>query len=116
MGVDYSPVGGIGILLDREMLTKASKVTGIKLDFGREEDDTYCVREQIQDILSEISVPYSEAGSSYSDEELDIYLQVEGETLVEINNNVSEFIDRLKKFDINITKERLVVIEELLVW
>jgi hypothetical protein len=104
MGVDYSPVGGIGI-----------EVTGkIKAKLKAAATDSY---ECMGELLDDLGIPYKEAGDgNYSGKENSFYLIVEGETLTEINNNAEKFIKNMSEFGIKVKSDDLVVIEELHVW
>lgn len=106
MGVDYSPVGGIGVKLTHEMKCKL-----IVANEGEAHDG--CV----DSLLGDLEFCYAEAGDgNYSGNENDFYLLVEGDTLMEINQNSKEFLQRLNSYGIKIKEEDLEVISELHVW
>ena len=119
MGIDYSPVGGIGIEIDEEMRSLIEfKYYVNTYGIGKIEDleDLEEYEElDFQEILEECFLPYSMAGCSYSGNHC-YYLMVKGETLLEIENNYQEFIDSLKEYGISIIKEDLMVVSDLLVW
>jgi hypothetical protein len=103
MGVDYIPVGGIGIKVTHEIKKKLTIVN---------EGD--CCGGCMDSLLSDLELEYAEAGDgSYTGEENTYYLMVQGSTLVEINENTDEFISKLKSYDIDVSVSDVKVISEL---
>lgn len=104
MGVDYSPVGGIGIEVTKEIKSKL-----IKANDGNYDD--------MDSLLDDLDLPYKVAGNgSYTGNDNDYYVMVEGETLTEINSNTDRFIEVLGNLGVEIKLDDLKVIQELHVW
>lgn len=104
MGVDYSPVGGVGIKVTDKIKNK------LRVANNGDGDD-------ITEILDSLELPYAQAGDgNYSGNDNDFYLKVEGETLVEINSNAPAFIEKLKGYNVDISLNDLIMIEDLHVW
>jgi len=106
MFFDYSPVGGVGIQLTKEMVERL--ISNGKFSEDDWEDDP-------DGCIDELGMSYQTAGNSYSDETYH-YLLVEGSTLMEINENVDDFVSELSKNGITISKEEIHVIRDLHVW
>jgi len=103
MGVDYSPVGGIGIEMTDEILGVLQKQV-----------DLYECKDSL---LDELELSYSQAGSgNYTGAENTYYIMVDGDTLMEINKNAKVLSDKLKSFGIEIEAEDFDVIQDLHVW
>jgi hypothetical protein len=111
MGVDYCSIGGIGIEITDDMKDKLSEDYYLKNEID-EDDDDY---EEIwfTEILDDSGLEYSEAGSEGYGGEGRYYLLVDGNTLLEVQNNTDEFIKNLKNIGIIITIEDLQVISDL---
>lgn len=108
MGIDYDGVGGIGIELTDEMLDTL-KQKGL---FTEEEWD-----EDYYDCMEKIGLVWEPA--HYYDvpvEEYTFYLFVDGNNIVEINDNIPSFLDTLNKYGFNITKEDIIPISDIHIW
>lgn len=106
MGVDYSPLGGIGIRVTKEYKKKLIVAN---------EGETY--DGDMVSVIEELGITAGTSGSgSYTGEENDYYMMVDGSTLMEINQNSAHFIKTLNSFGIDITEKDLEVIEELHIW
>lgn len=103
MGVDYSPVGGVGILLTEDM----EEILIKQVNDGEYDD--------IDSVLDELEFSYDMYGNSLSDNP-SYCLLVNGTTLIDINKNAPDFIKKLNDLGINISLEDLKVIEELHIW
>ena len=111
MGVDYCGIGGIGIKITDDMKDIIS-LKYYSINNIDEDDDDY---EEIyfSEILDDYGLEYSEAGSEGYGGEGRYYLLVEGNTLLEVQNNTDDFIKSLKDVGIKITVEDLQVISDL---
>jgi len=111
MGVDYSSVGGIGIEIDDEI--KNMITDRYCTENGIEEDSDEYDELYFSEILDELEIDYSEGGSGCYGGDSSYYLLVDGNTLLEVQNNTDEFIKNLKNIGIEITVEDLQVISDL---
>lgn len=106
MGIDYTPVGGIGLEITDEIKKKL-----VIANEGEAHDGC------MDSLCSDLGLEYSEAGDgSYSGDENTFYLMVEGTTLMEINENSGPFLDKMYEKGIRVTASDLQVISELHVW
>lgn len=106
MGVDYDRIGGIGIELTNDMMRSLCINSDIP-DEEWEDDPDYC--------LDRLKLNYERAGSEYSGE-IYYYLLVKGDTFIEVNKNIPEFIEKLDLFGIDVKVEDLKVISDLYIW
>lgn len=107
MGVDYDGVGGIGI----EFTSKMSEKFITKGLFTEEEWD-----DDINECMERIGIPFNEAGSANYGGDGTMYLIVDGETLEDVLLNEGAFREKLSKVGINIGREDLQVISDILIW
>ena len=106
MGVDYSPVGGIGIKIEGKIKNKL-----IVANDGESYDG------DMDSLCGDLDLTCSESGDgNYTGDENDWYIMVEGETLMEINKNAPKLIEKLSGYGINIKMGELKVIQELCIW
>jgi len=104
MRVNYSGVGGIGIKVDDEIISKLI----VNKKFTKEdwEDDP-------ENCLNGLGISYKVAGGIYSNEDEEYYyLLVPGNNLNDINSNIGEFITKLESMGIDITSSDLLVISD----
>tara|TARA_R110000744_G_scaffold281118_2_gene393060 strand:- start:154 stop:498 length:345 start_codon:yes stop_codon:yes gene_type:complete len=111
MGVDYSGIGGIGIELTDDMKEMISDKYYSVNNIDEDDDDYENI--YFSEILDDSGLEYSEAGSEGYGGEGRYYLLVDGNTLLEVQNNTDEFIKNLKNVGIEITIEDLQVISDL---
>lgn len=105
MGVDYTPVSGVGIEVTKDIKKKLVMANGGDFDG--------C----LESLLDDLELVYQDAGSgSYTGEENTYYLKVEGSTLTEINRNSEPFLKKLEGFGISLTVDDLIMINDLCVW
>jgi hypothetical protein len=103
VGVDYSPVGGIGIELTDEILGVLQKAV-----------DLY---EDKESLLGELELDYKEAGDgNYSGDENIFYIVAEGNNLRETTESAIELSKRLKELGVDISSDDFIVIQDLHVW
>ncbi len=106
MGVDYTGIGGVGIEITEEMQEMITEKYNVEND-----EEVYFV-----EILDEIGIEYSEAGSGNYSGEARYYFLVEGSKFSEIQDNTDDFIKSLKDIGIEITSEDLDVISDIHMW
>jgi len=107
MGVSYNAIGGIGVLLDENIISALIKDGNFtEEEWG--EDNNSC--------LEELEVEYEEAGSYGYGGEKRFYLLVKGKTLEDVNKNKHVLKIFLEKLKINITDADLIVVCDLHVW
>jgi len=100
------PIGGVGIKFTDDMLRHLF------------EDEVFTAKEWIADpgkCLNKLKVNYVIAGNLCKGS-FYYYLFVDGYSLLEINNNVDEFINKLSKFGIMKDIEDLDIISDLRIW
>lgn len=100
------PVGGIGIKITDEMIKNLIE-TGAMTEEDWEDAN--------KDVLPSDLFFWSEvAGNSYTDE-YRYYLLVPANTYLDVKNNINMFISKLAEYNINITEEDLMVINDVLI-
>ena len=108
MGIDRDGIGGIGILVDQEVVEKMI-TKGIFTEDEWEDDPLEC--------LDMTMIPHATAGDgSYTGDDDIFYFMIDGNTLNEINRNVPDFIKRLNEVGVSIKEEELIVISDIHVW
>ena len=101
MGIDYSSAGGIGISIDdyiEEFIEHGA--------FSEEEWD-----EAPYECANVFDTPYDVGGSAYTGKEF-YYLLVDGSNLEEVIANAPEFIEKIKKFGVELEFKDLKVISD----
>lgn len=104
MGVDYTNVSGVGIILTDEMVDKFIEHGGFTRE-EYEEDDVWELEQ----------LGFKVQQGNWTGDEL-IYLTVEGKTFVEVTNHVSNFIQKLQSYEIRIDREDLLVLNDIRQW
>jgi hypothetical protein len=104
MGVDYTPVGGLGVKVTDDMVEKF--IASEEFTLNEWKDDPYFC-------LEELGFIYAETGNSYTGRDQDFYLFIDGDNLAEILENVDDFIGDLANFGIHVTNADIKVVEEL---
>ncbi|MBW2977425.1 hypothetical protein KY331_01125 [Candidatus Woesearchaeota archaeon] len=104
MGVDYEGVGGVGVYLSDEDLEKFGYENGCKDEF-------------LADMLRDTNnISYGKCGSYYEEDAIAFILFVDGHNIDEIYNNVPNFIKTLSELGLDIKREDIKPIEDLLIW
>lgn len=106
MGVDFDGVGGVGILVDGQVV-ESMVGKGIFTLRQWEEDEIECAEET--------GMMYSQAGSWYTGVTR-IYFFVEGDTLEDVWANKDEFVQHLSKIGVDISLSDIKIIQDKLLW
>lgn len=105
MGVDYSPVGGVGVEVTKEI--KKKLIVANDGDYDGDMDD----------LLSELGLTYAEAGDgNYTGDDNRHYIILEGDNFSELSENALPLISKLEDMGINIEYTDLKVLNELHIW
>lgn len=107
MGVDYDGVGGIGILVDDDMVKKF-----IAAGVFTEEEWDECAGE----CMETVGVLFQEAGSACYGGDGRHYFFVKGDTLSEILENEGQFFRDLFKYGITVSRKDLKVVSDIHIW
>lgn len=106
MGVDHDGVGGIGIEVTDEVISKLIKLKRVEKLW---KDNPY-------ECLEELRIPFSEGGEACYGGEARFYWLVAGNNLEEINKNSVDFINKLKELGYTISIKDLKVIQDIHMW
>lgn len=110
MGVDHDSVGGIGVYITSEMLSKFGYVVK-EGDWCNEASEFLCALESSLDFEE-----YGCMGYTGDPDDGGYVALVPGKTYKEITINIPEFIKEFKRFGIAITEEDIVVISKVHTW
>ncbi len=103
MGVSYNVVGGVGIKITEDIIDTLID-NGAFSEEDWEEYGNECVDEFFD-------YECKTAGNACFGETTQ-YLLIEGDTLADVNSNSANFIKKLNKKGLKITKEDLIIISE----
>lgn len=106
MSVDYEVVGGIGVTITDEIVDKMIVFGAFDRQDWIDDKDT---------CLDEIGITYVTAGNAYIGDET-YYWMIEADTLFDVNHEAPKFIAALTKVGIDINKDALEVISDLLIY